>query len=175
MTTEPDINAAVERVKAKAARLERLAGNMRESGQKTLANERAKSAADLRLLLSALKAEREKVAGLTGERDEARAVAGYPGYVRDLVPMCSDEIEGLAEKWPRVVNTMMAAERDKEAAESRAQSAETLLAEAAGVLEELEPFLDAIVCYASSMDEHDPNRLAFNARTLSAKLKDRQQ
>lgn len=28
----------------------------------------------------------------------------------------------------------------------------------------LEPYLDAIVCYASSMDEHEPNRLAFNAR-----------
>lgn len=29
----------------------------------------------------------------------------------------------------------------------------------------LEPYLDAIVCYASSMDEHEPNRLAFNLRS----------
>jgi len=28
----------------------------------------------------------------------------------------------------------------------------------------LEPHLDAIVCYASTMNEHEPNRLAFNAR-----------
>lgn len=31
-------------------------------------------------------------------------------------------------------------------------------------LQALEPYLDAIVCYASTMDEHEPNRLAFNAR-----------
>jgi len=28
----------------------------------------------------------------------------------------------------------------------------------------LEPYLDAIVCYASTMDEHEPNRLAVDAR-----------
>jgi hypothetical protein len=37
-------------------------------------------------------------------------------------------------------------------------------------LKALEPYLDAIVCYASSMDEHEPNRLAVNARALLAKL-----
>ena len=35
-------------------------------------------------------------------------------------------------------------------------------------LRALEPYLDAIVCYASSMDEHEPNRLAFNARQALA-------
>lgn len=33
----------------------------------------------------------------------------------------------------------------------------------------LEPFLDAIVCYASDMDEHEPNRIAFEARAALAK------
>lgn len=28
----------------------------------------------------------------------------------------------------------------------------------------LEPYLDAIVCYASTMDEHEPNRLVVKAR-----------
>lgn len=39
-------------------------------------------------------------------------------------------------------------------------------------LEALDPYLDAIVCYASTMDEHEPNRLVFNARAAIAKAKD---
>lgn len=38
-----------------------------------------------------------------------------------------------------------------------------------GALRALEPYLDAIVCYASSMDEHEPNRLVVNARTAITK------
>lgn len=45
-----------------------------------------------------------------------------------------------------------------------------LIEEARSVLSRLEPHLDAIVCYASAMDEHEPNRIAFDARTLYAKL-----
>lgn len=36
-------------------------------------------------------------------------------------------------------------------------------------LKGLEPHFDAIACYASSMDEHEPNRLVFNARAAIAK------
>lgn len=36
-------------------------------------------------------------------------------------------------------------------------------------LKGLEPFLDAIVCYASTVDEHEPNRLAIAARKAIAK------
>ena len=39
-------------------------------------------------------------------------------------------------------------------------------------LEALEPYLDAIVCYASTMDEHEPNRLVFNARSAIAAAKE---
>jgi hypothetical protein len=35
----------------------------------------------------------------------------------------------------------------------------------------LEPHLDAIICYASTMGEHEPNRLAFNARVALAKAR----
>jgi hypothetical protein len=31
-------------------------------------------------------------------------------------------------------------------------------------LKAVEPYLDAIICYASTMDEHEPNRIAFNVR-----------
>lgn len=48
--------------------------------------------------------------------------------------------------------------------------AAALLEEARSVLSRLEPHLDAIVCYASTMDEHEPNRIAFDARALYAKL-----
>lgn len=32
------------------------------------------------------------------------------------------------------------------------------------VMRRVEPHLDAIVCYASSMDEHEPNRIAHDFR-----------
>ena len=38
----------------------------------------------------------------------------------------------------------------------------------ADALRALQQYLDAIVCYASIMDEHEPNRLAFNARQALA-------
>ena len=38
-------------------------------------------------------------------------------------------------------------------------------------MEGLEPYLDAIICYASTMDEHEPNRLAFNARAAIRKAR----
>jgi hypothetical protein len=41
------------------------------------------------------------------------------------------------------------------------------LAEAARAIE---PYLDAIICYASTMDEHEPNRLAHNFRRALAAL-----
>ncbi|MEG3086135.1 hypothetical protein [Sphingomonas sp. PB4P5] len=36
-------------------------------------------------------------------------------------------------------------------------------------LAQLEPYLDAIVCYASTQGEHEPNRLVANARAALAK------
>lgn len=51
---------------------------------------------------------------------------------------------------------------------ARAETAEAQRDAAVEALTGLEPFLDAIVCYASSMDEHEPNRLAFNARAVIA-------
>ena len=42
------------------------------------------------------------------------------------------------------------------------------IAELEKALRGLEPHLDAIVCFASDMDEHEPNRLAVNARAALA-------
>ena len=42
------------------------------------------------------------------------------------------------------------------------------LKRARDALAALEPYLDAIICYASTMDEHEPNRLAVNARAAIA-------
>jgi hypothetical protein len=47
----------------------------------------------------------------------------------------------------------------------RQESATELLA----VLRAIEPHLDAIVCYASTQGEHEPNRLAANARAAIVK------
>ena len=40
------------------------------------------------------------------------------------------------------------------------------------VLTRLEPHLDAIVCYASTMGEHEPNRIAHDIRALLTRIKD---
>lgn len=40
---------------------------------------------------------------------------------------------------------------------------------ALALLEKIEPHIDAIVCYASSTDEHEPNQLALDVRKLLGK------
>lgn len=40
-------------------------------------------------------------------------------------------------------------------------------------LKALEPYFDGIVCFASSMDEYEPNRLVKNARDIIAKAEGR--
>ena len=45
-------------------------------------------------------------------------------------------------------------------------------AELEAALRGLEPYLDAIVCFASDMNEHEPNRLAVNARAALAPTKE---
>ena len=35
----------------------------------------------------------------------------------------------------------------------------------------IEPYLDAIICYASTMSEHEPNKLALNVRAALAKAR----
>lgn len=60
---------------------------------------------------------------LRGERDEAKTVAAASGMLdalRTAIPLASHEIEALAEKWPSVVQTMLKAERDAQAAEAQA-------------------------------------------------------
>ena len=39
------------------------------------------------------------------------------------------------------------------------------------LLEDLEPYLDAIVCYASTMDEHPPNKTVREIRDIVLPLK----
>lgn len=34
------------------------------------------------------------------------------------------------------------------------------------MLRRIEPYIDGIVCYASTMDEHEPNRIAHDLREL---------
>ncbi len=43
-------------------------------------------------------------------------------------------------------------------------------AELLTALKALEPYLDAIACYASTMDEHEPNRLIKQARAAIARV-----
>ena len=50
--------------------------------------------------------------------------------------------------------------RERERAEASEAKAEQLLE----LLRRVEPHLDAIVCYASDMGEHEPNQIAFDIR-----------
>ncbi len=43
------------------------------------------------------------------------------------------------------------------------------IAELVGLLRKIEPHLDAIVCYASTMKEHEPNRIVHDIRAALAK------
>lgn len=47
---------------------------------------------------------------------------------------------------------------------------EARLAEAVEVMRRVEPYLDAIICYASTMDEHEPNRIAAEFRAFLATM-----
>ena len=46
----------------------------------------------------------------------------------------------------------------------------SLVPEMIEALKRVEPHLDAIVCFASTMDEHEPNRIAHDVRTILSKL-----
>jgi hypothetical protein len=43
--------------------------------------------------------------------------------------------------------------------------------ELAGAMQKAEPHLDAIICYASTMDEHEPNRIAHDFRAALTRFK----
>ena len=48
--------------------------------------------------------------------------------------------------------------------------AQAKLREAVEVMHRIEPYLDAIVNYASTMDEYEPNRIAYDARAFLATM-----
>lgn len=50
------------------------------------------------------------------------------------------------------------------------EAAEASLREAVEVMRKVEPYLDAIICYASTMSEHEPNRIANAFRAFLAKM-----
>ena len=56
--------------------------------------------------------------------------------------------------------------REEAAANARLIAAAPSLLSA---LQALDPFMDAIVCYASTLEEHEPNRLVMEARAAIAK------
>lgn len=49
------------------------------------------------------------------------------------------------------------------------QDSMAMIAELVGAAKALEPYTDAIICYASTMDEHEPNRLVFNLKAALTK------
>lgn len=73
--------------------------------------------------------------------------------------ICDEEWSG-TQPWGRKPESFHERYRATARAALEAAQAPRVLA----ALIALEPYLDAIVCYASTMDEHEPNRLAVDAR-----------
>ena len=100
-------------------------------------------------ILSLITAELERV---ERERDDAiKLMSQYAteaGFAKGKLEM--SEAAGVVDMW----------REHAQAAEARATAAEARLAEAVEVMREVEPFIDVIVCYASSIDEYEPNRIA---------------
>ena len=130
--------------------------------------------------LTAVLSEMER---LRGERDDARqGERNASEHVRRVAADANEAFaaaEALDEFWdacghPGNRGTLTPAEqaasliRECDAAAALADQHRARAERLAGALRRVEPYLDAIVCYASTMDEHEPNRIAFEARQALA-------
>jgi hypothetical protein len=136
-------------------------------------------------LLDALTAERARVVELEAFRN------GYKDYIRKLQDSAEaerakgaaleaeverrDEIiacnAGLAGRLLRIEQERDTAERLASVVEAEAARWREVAGEMAGAMQKAEPHLDAIICYASTMDEHEPNRIAHDFRAALARFK----
>lgn len=94
---------------------------------------------------------------------EARCSENWPTWdTREWAAYCYDDCGCVVSK--RTVAEAIAAWNERATPQPAAVDG---LVEAARAIE---PFLDAIVCFASTMDEHEPNRLAENFRQALAQI-----
>jgi hypothetical protein len=56
-------------------------------------------------------------------------------------------------------------DEDCEEAAAELDRLQARVAELEALLHRIEPYIDGIVCYASTMDEYEPNRIAHDLRT----------
>jgi thiamine pyrophosphate-dependent acetolactate synthase large subunit-like protein len=88
---------------------------------------------------------------------------GICGEAAATITTLLAECEAQLETINRQADLLAKAGRQLKEEAARAEKLESLL-------RRIEPHLDAIVCYASDMGEHEPNRIAFDVRqTLGSK------
>jgi hypothetical protein len=81
---------------------------------------------------------------------------------------------GCTEDFRSVVEAANAASPDASSALlAEIEGLRGALAELEGLVGRIEPHVDAIVCYASSMGEHEPNRIAHEVRAVAGRTQDR--
>ena len=128
--------------------------------------------AELEGQLTADRAKAEDWQAMKDERDGAQS--GYANLLADT----NGEIAGLRAK----VESFKAGNRDLQLhfdvvvedmkqLEADATRWREVAGELAGVMQKAEPHLDGIICYASTMDEHEPNRIAHDFRAALARFK----
>lgn len=82
--------------------------------------------------------------------------------------MTVDEIMKLADAYAFEAAYYYGSQQDEDEARGKlraaleAQSAK--IAELEGLLRRIEPYMDGLICYASTMGEHEPNRIAHDLR-----------
>ncbi len=140
-------------------------------------------------LLAHIDAQAAEIERLTRERDEALKLAKQrlAGWAMDISradtaeaklaalaePVGEQDVRDciirLSSAAPQERNDEVVMEIMREAASLLCRLSSSL-ARARGALKLVEPHLDAIVCYASTMDEHEPNRIAVTVRETLATL-----
>lgn len=85
--------------------------------------------------------------------------------IEEQAKVCFAESDGHNYRSGQMLLAMLA-----EIERLRGEELEAKLRKAAEVMRKVEPYLDAIICYASTMDEHEPNRIAAEFRAFLATM-----
>ncbi len=111
------------------------------------------------------------VEGMERERDETARQLSDPlavhiNMVRGTIAKPS--IENIRHIYPEIAQGEFEARCALRAAEARALAAEAERDALRALICRVEPHIDAIVCYASAMGEHEPNRIAHEVRSIAS-------
>lgn len=114
-------------------------------------------------------ADADRAASLTASAADASSQSGIPSAANDYWSLWGNEVvdgRAMIETGDRVCIELTGSLANRVPDEEVRQMAELVMAAPAlaKLLARLEPHLDAIICYASTMGEHAPNAIAADLR-----------